>query len=63
MHKNLILEILLQSTFTSLTVFKETAEYIISILKTFIILYARIYSEENLLKESNNADKDKKDNF
>ena len=63
MYKNLILKILLQLTFTSLTVSEETAEHIISILKTFIILYIRIYNEKNLLKESNNTDKDKKDNF
>ena len=63
MYENSVLEILLQLTFTSLTVFKETAEHIISVLKAFIILYARIHSKENLLKESNDADKDKKDGF
>ena len=63
MYKNSVLEILLQLIFTSLIVSKETAEYIISILKTFIILYIRIYNEENLLKESNNTDKDKKNDF
>ena len=61
MHKNSVLKILLQLIFTSLTVSEKTAEHIISILKTFIILYTRIYNEENSLKESSNTDKDKKD--
>ena len=62
-YKNLILKILLQLAFTTLAVSEKTTEQIISILKIFIIFYATIHNKKNLLKESNNADKDKKDNF
>ena len=63
MHKNSVLTILLQLTFITSVVSKETIKYITSILKVFIAFYVRIYNEENSLKESNNADKDKKDYF
>ena len=62
-YNNSVLEILLQLTFTVSAVSEKTAEWIIMILKAFITLYARVYNKKNLLKESNNAVKDKKDGF
>ena len=62
-YDNLILKILLQLTFTALAASEKTIEQIIIVLKTFIIFYARVHNKENLLKENNDAVKDKKDGF